>query len=87
MARADQSGFAFLEDSITKTYGDASFTLPISGGESTGEVTYEVISGQDIVSVDSTSGRITLHRAGRATVTATKAADSNTTQHMLPLTF
>ncbi|MGI6571566.1 MAG: beta strand repeat-containing protein [Caldicoprobacterales bacterium] len=76
VARADQSGFAFLEDSITKTYGDASFTLPISGGESTGEVTYEVISGQDIVSVDSTSGRITLHRAGRATVTATKAADS-----------
>ena len=39
-------------------YGDASFTLPISGGE-VPAVTYEVISGQDIVSVDSTSGRIT----------------------------
>lgn len=76
VARADQSGFAFAEDSITKTYGDASFTVPISGGESTGEVTYEVTGGQDIVSIDRTSGRITLRRAGRATVTATKAADS-----------
>lgn len=74
--RANQRGFAFAEDIITKTYGEASFTIPISGGESTGQVTYKVTSGQDIVSIDRTSGRITLLRAGRATVTATKAADS-----------
>ena len=76
VARSAQSGFAFAEDSITKTYGDASFIVPISGGDSTGEVTYEVTSGQDVVSVNRTSGYITLLKAGMATVTATKAADS-----------
>ena len=75
VARSEQSGFAFAVDSITKTYGDTSFIVPISGGDSTGEVTYEVTSGQDVVFVNRTSGNITLLKAGMATVTATKAAD------------
>ena len=57
------------------TYGDAGFTLGTSGGSGSGAVTYSVQSGAEVLSVDSTTGAVTIRGAGTATVVATKAAD------------
>jgi uncharacterized cupin superfamily protein len=56
-------------------YGDSPFDLSGSGGSGTGTFSYSVASG-DEVSV-STSGTVTVHKAGTAQITATKAGDSN----------
>ncbi len=57
------------------TYGDSSFNIETSGGSGTGVLTYEVTSG-DAVTVDS-SGKISVMKAGEATLTVTNSGDSN----------
>ena len=59
----------------TVTYGDSPFDLSGSGGSGTGTFSYSVASG-DAVSV-SASGVVTVEKAGNATITITKAGDSN----------
>ena len=59
----------------TILYGDAPFDLIVSGGSGTGVLSFAVTAG-DAVSVDS-GGQVTIEKAGTATVTVTKAADSN----------
>lgn len=55
-----------------KTYGDASFTLFITGGSGDGEVTY-VSLDPDVISIDGDVA--TIHKAGPARLQATKAGD------------
>ena len=74
--KADQTGFDFTGKSPkTVTYGDEPFTVEAEGGEGTGDVTYTVTKGQDIVSIDGIT--VTIHKTGTAIITATKAADTD----------
>lgn len=58
------------------TYGDPSFSLAVSGGNGRGSLSYAVTEG-DAVSVNASTGVVTLVKAGSATVTVTKTGDSN----------
>jgi hypothetical protein len=51
------------------------FTNTASGGEGTGNIIYEITSGETNASIDETTGAITTLGAGPITVRATKAAD------------
>ena len=76
--KADQTGFAFTGgDSVIKKFGSGNFTVSTTGGQSTGSVTYQVTSGTDVIRVGENSGEVTILKAGTATVTATKAGDSD----------
>ena len=75
VAKAAQSGFSFADSTIAKTYGDALFTVPATGGQSTGGVTYAVTAGSDVASVDADSGEVTIHKSGTAVITANRAED------------
>lgn len=55
------------------TYGNAAFTLKTTGGSGTGAVTWKVDSGNATVE----NGKVTVKGAGEIKVTATKAADVN----------
>ena len=57
------------------TYGDLPFDLSGCGGSGIGTFSYSVASG-DAVSV-STSGTVTVHKAGSVQITVTKAGDDN----------
>ncbi|MFQ7138388.1 Ig-like domain repeat protein [Evtepia sp.] len=84
VSKADQTGFGFTESSITKTYGDESFTVEATGGQSTGDVTYAVTSGGDVISISDNT--VTILKAGEATITATKAADGDYNEATATLT-
>ena len=62
---------------IAATYGDSVFTLSTTGGSGNGAVTWS--SNNACVTVNAASGQVTIKSAGTATITATKAADSNYT--------
>ena len=68
---------AFANATVTKTYGDAAFTVtasqtPASGG---GDVTYA--SSDTTVAAVTNSGEVTILKAGSATITATAAENTN----------
>lgn len=63
-----------IGDIGTKTYGDGTFTLSTTGGSGSGAVIFES-SDPDIVSIFGTTA--TIHKAGTATITATKAGDDS----------
>ena len=76
VAKIDQAPLAISGIPGTVTYGDTSFPLSVTGGNGTGTgLSYSVTSG-DAVSV-SASGVVTVEKAGQATITVTKAGDSN----------
>jgi hypothetical protein len=75
VAKANQSEFGFPKSSVSKTYGDAPFVISPLGRLSSGKLTYTVTSGSDVVTVDETSGQVTIHKAGKAVVKAAIAAD------------
>jgi hypothetical protein len=59
-----------------KTFGDAGFTVTAAtGGETSGEVTYALISGAGVVSFNSDTREVTILGAGTAVVRATKPGD------------
>lgn len=58
-----------------KTYGDAPFTLAVTGGKSTGNVTFTVPDGNGVLILNGSTAAIV--GAGTVTVTATKAGDGN----------
>ena len=69
-----QSPLTIVGDSRIVTYGDAGFALQTSGGSGTGAVTWQ--SGDpDVASVDGTTGKVAIHQAGEAKITAAKAGD------------
>ena len=73
--KAEQAGLSISGVPDTVTYGDVSFDLLVSGGSGTGDLSYEVSTG-NAVSVDA-NGTVTIEQAGEATLQVTKAADSN----------
>ncbi len=74
--KADQTGFVFKETQHKKTYEpNLTFTYEATGGQSKGNVTYEITSGKDVASIDDSNGTLTINKAGTVTVKATKAAD------------
>ncbi len=74
--KADQTDFVFKETQHKKTYEpNLTFTYEATGGQSAGNVTYEIIRGKDVASIDDGNGKLTINKAGTVTVKATKAAD------------
>lgn len=67
----------FDATAITKTYGDDVFENPYTKSEtaSTGAISFES-SDPSIASVDATSGKVTIHKAGEAVITISIAQDS-----------
>src|SRR5690554_818753 len=75
VAKADQLPLIISGVSDRITYGDSNFTLGVSGGSGTGSLSYSVTEG-DAVSVDATTGIVTVNKAGSAIITVTKDGDS-----------
>lgn len=83
---AEQTGFGFTSTELDKTYGDMPFTLAATGGQGYGIVTYTVASGEEILSVDAMSGKVSIQKAGIAVIKATKAAGNGYLQATAELT-
>ena len=74
--KASQTGFEFKKTQHEITYEpNLTFTYEATGGQSAGNVTYEIIRGKDVASIDDGNGKLTINKAGTVTVKATKAAD------------
>ena len=73
-SKLTQSGFAFADSTITKTYGDPDFTVAASGAAEGSTVTYES-SKTDVATVNTQTGRVTIVGAGTATIKA-KASET-----------
>lgn len=74
VARMNQTGFEFPDETIIKTYGNANFTVSASGGQGSGDATYE--SSDVNVATVTNGGVVTIKKAGTVTITAKKASDS-----------
>ena len=75
--KADQTNFAFEKQNpgaITYKPG-LTFENKATGNQGTGKITYEITSGNDVASIDSATGTLTILKAGDVTVKATRAAD------------
>ena len=75
IARNEQTGFAFkdvVDGKVTKTYGDADFTIKATGAATNSSVTYES-SDETVATVDS-NGKVTIKGAGTATIKAKASA-------------
>jgi len=69
-----------LNGPISKTYGDVPFTNAINNtGEGSGAISY-ASDDTSIADVNSSSGQVTIQKAGTVTITATKAQDATYTQ-------
>lgn len=74
--KADQNGFAFENAPTELTWQAAALdALTLINGKGEGAVTWTIISGTDVASVDSATGKITLLKAGTFTIQAKKAGD------------
>ena len=67
-----QDGFKFENGSVTKTYGDADFTLTTTDKAEGSTVTYE--SSKPAVATVDSSGKVTIKGAGTAVITARASA-------------
>ena len=73
--KANQTGFAFEKTQHEITYEpDLTFTYGATGGQSTGNVTYTITSGNDVATID-IYGTLTILKAGTVTVKAIRAGD------------
>ena len=70
-------GLAYGTASVTKTYGASAFTNPLTNSHSVG-VTYALssVSPAGCVSINSSTGQVTINAAGSATVTASFAGNA-----------
>ena len=73
-AKATQT-ISFAEATVSKTYGDADFTVTASQTVGDGAVTYSITG--DVATVDSSTGAVHIVKAGKATITATAAETSD----------
>lgn len=76
IAKGIQTGFGFAVAAPAAVVYADELTYPnaASGGESTGEITYAITTGEDVATVDA-DGVLTILKHGAVTVTATKAGD------------
>lgn len=70
-----QQALVIAPDSVIATYGDEPFTLITSGGSGNGKITWKS-SDPSVVSIHTNTGKVTIHKAGEAKITATKEADN-----------
>lgn len=68
-----QDSFGFADAAQEKTYGDGDFTVAATGAETGSNVTYSS-SDSDVASVEAETGKVTIKKAGTATITATAGA-------------
>ena len=68
---------SFESATQTKTYGDEDFTVTATHSVGDGEVSYAVTEGTDVAEVNSSTGAVTIKKAGTAIITATAAAKNN----------
>ena len=75
--KADQTNFVFEDQNPGAiTYKPRlTFENKATGNQGTGKITYEITSGNDVASIDSATGTLTILKAGDVTVKATRAAD------------
>ncbi len=86
VTKGNQAAIAITGAPATVKYGDAAFTLGTSGGSGTGAVAWSS-SNANVLAVNATTGAVTVVGAGSATITATKAADSNYNETSKTLTI
>lgn len=73
--KKDQTGFSFATTHPADIWvGQATYQNVASGGQSDGEITYEIISGNEIASI-AADGTITFTGVGTVTVRATRAGN------------
>lgn len=77
IAKAEQKNFAFEETESNILSYNSTKTYPAKGGQSKGSVSYEVISGNEYVTVDARGVVKAIKADGIATIKATKAGDNN----------
>lgn len=69
----------FAEASVTKTYGDSSFTVTANHTQGNGTVKY-TSSNTDVAEVNEATGLVTIKSAGTATIKATASATTDYAQ-------
>ena len=72
-AKLEQSGFKFSENTQTRTYGDADFTVSVDGVAENSTVTYSS-SNTDVATVDN-NGKVHILKVGSTVITA-KASET-----------
>ena len=77
-----QPDFAFAQTALTKTYGDAAFTVTATGNVTGSSVSY-TSSDTSVATVNSATGEVTITGAGIAAITATA---SETADHRVATT-
>ena len=76
--KADQTGFAFEKQNpgaITYDPKNNTFSNKASSDQGADNVTYTITSGNDVASIDSATGTLTILKAGTVTVKAIRAGD------------
>ncbi len=75
--KANQNDFAFEKSDCEVMFNDNGnvFNNTVKGGNGSGDITYEIVTGEDVASIDSATGILTIKQAGSVLVKATKAAD------------
>ena len=76
--KADQTNFAFENqnpEAITYDPKNNTFSNKASSDQGADNVTYTITSGNGVASIDSSTGTLTILKAGTVTVKATRAAD------------
>ena len=75
--KADQTGFSFTQGSLTTDYQEnKKISNKAKGGKSKGVVSYD-IDKTSVATIDANTGELSIKNVGTATITATKAADTN----------
>ena len=85
IGRNGTSSLKFARSAVEKVNGAAAFTVDIYRAGSTGAITY-VSSAPGVVSVDASTGEMTVRGVGTATITATLAADGSCSEATATLT-
>ena len=75
-AKDTQTNFKFAEKEITKTYGDADFTVTASDQVEGSTVTYSS-DNTAVATVDKNTGKVHILKSGEVTITATASATMN----------
>lgn len=78
--RAEQTGFVFAKtdsEYLNITYNDNGnvFSNTASGGQTSEEPAYEIISGADVADIDPVTGKLTVKKSGVITVKAVKGGN------------
>ena len=78
MAKENQQALTVdgVSDGVMKrVYLDEPFSLAVHGGSGSGALTYQVLSGTDVATVQKHSGLLTIEKAGTAVIQVTKQTD------------